>query len=127
MLPVTGGMRTAYDSITMYRLCRAVLCCTATLHAMPFCFADPLPNRLPPVARDGIATISDPAQREQTVAEGLLEEADAWQNSPLYPLPAPADWSEIWDWHLLPNRLIYRPYLAGVYQPRMATVFNVNR
>ena len=127
MLPVTGGMRTAYDSITMYRLCRAVLFCTATLHAMPFCFADPLPNRLPPVARDGIATISDPAQREQTVAESLLEEADAWQNSPLYPLPAPADWSEIWDWHLLPNRLIYRPYLAGVYQPRMAAVFNVNR
>ena len=44
----------------------------------------------------------------------------------MYPLPNPANWSEVWDWHLLPNRLIYRPYLAGVYQPRMAAIFNLN-
>ena len=48
---------------------------------------------------------------------------------PLPPLPLPmaTDWDNVWGWHLLPNRLIYRPYLAGVYQPRMAAVFNTDR
>ena len=75
---------------------------------------DSLPIALPPV------------DEKKTSTETLLEAADSWENSPLYPLPNPANWSEVWDWHLLPNRLIYRPYLAGVYQPRMAAVFNLN-
>ena len=82
---------------------------------LPWCHAESLPARLPPVID------------QQTVAASLLQETDSWENSPWYPLPAPADWRDIWDWRLLPNRLIYRPYLAGVYQPRMAAVFNVDQ
>ena len=124
--PVIRGMRTIRYRSKLFQ-CSTVLICTALIQGLPACFADLTVNRLPPVTAATIAAIGDPDRQAQTVAEGLLQEKNAWENSPLYPLPAPADWSEIWDWHLLPNRLIYRPYLAGVYQPRMAAVFNVNR
>jgi hypothetical protein len=75
---------------------------------------------------DSLPIAHPPVDEKQTSTETLLEAADSSENSPLYPLPAPANWSEVWDWHLLPNRLIYRPYLAGVYQPRMAAIFNLN-
>ena len=66
-------------------------------------------KRLPEIASDD-AVLSEPS----TPAD-------------LPPLPMATDWDNVWGWHLLPNRLIYRPYLAGVYQPRMAAVFNTDR
>jgi hypothetical protein len=39
--------------------------------------------------------------------------------------PADRDWQgECWDWHLLPNGLIYRSYLAGLKEPRMGTAIS---
>lgn len=33
-------------------------------------------------------------------------------------------WSEeVWDWHVLPNGVIYPSYLAGVHEPRLASVW----
>jgi hypothetical protein len=43
-----------------------------------------------------------------------------------FPEPSFSQADENWEWRLLPNRLIYRPYLAGVNQPRMAAVFNMD-
>lgn len=39
----------------------------------------------------------------------------------------PAWNEEVWDWHLLPSGLIYQSYLAGVHEPRFASVWNYDK
>ncbi len=65
-----------------------------------------------------VVRLSDPADPiqfqiiEQPVPGGNLT----------YGAPMPGQFGQPWTWQLLPDGLIYRSYMAGVYEPRMSLV-----
>ena len=79
----------------------------------------------PAVAQPPIEELP-PVPRGPVVLDMPYEEADEEASMlPGYGFPAPLDdlWAaRPWQWHLLPNNLIYTSYLAGPKEPRIGSV-----
>lgn len=57
---------------------------------------------------------------QQPVTEEIPLVVDEYTPGEVYDVT----WTEeVWDWHLLPNGVIYPSYLAGVHEPRLASVW----
>lgn len=89
--------------------------------------AEPLVQRLP--AGEGIAAApaaqrvaADPVFEQPTLETTILP-----SYAPILVEPGDLFSADPWRWQVLPEGLVYRSYLAGVKEPRFATVWNHDR
>jgi hypothetical protein len=109
------GLRTLLCALAFWLPCAALR--DARVTAQDEFFAPPPPERVGEVYPGFVNPFS--AQRRQPEMVDVFGDSETWTR-----LPASTPDTEFWTWQLLPDGVIYHSYLAGVKEPRFASVWN---